>query len=130
MHSKDQPVYPMRVVRDLTGLTERQIRYYDSQGLVCPRRTEGGQRLYSQYEVEKLATVARLISRGLSLLEVAARLQALDQSTPRGKDEGDARVRMMRPQVRSSYAYTVGPAPAETPVSPRPRLRPGEGSTK
>ncbi len=102
MHSKDQPVYPMRVARDLTGLTERQIRYYDSSDLVCPYRTEGGHRLYSQRDIERLTMVARLLSRGVRVNEIRERLQNLDEQPGRGVDLGDAHIRTMRPQVNGS----------------------------
>lgn len=35
---RDLAVLPMSVVRELTGLSDRQIRYYDQQGLIEPHR--------------------------------------------------------------------------------------------
>ena len=37
-----------------------KIRYLEDQGLLTPRRTQGGYRLYSQDDVERLRTILRL----------------------------------------------------------------------
>src|SRR3954470_7217826 len=37
-----------------------KIRYLEDQGLLSPRRTRGGYRLYSQSDVERLRTILRL----------------------------------------------------------------------
>lgn len=71
---KNAPVYPIGVVRKLTGLTERQIRYYDRKGLVVPHRTEGKRRLYSRADVEKLLAIKRLLAGGFTLWEAVAHL--------------------------------------------------------
>lgn len=64
---RDVPVYPIGSVEKLTGLTARQIRYYESKGLVSPARTAGKQRLYSPAEVDRLIQVKRLLAEGFSL---------------------------------------------------------------
>ncbi|MDP2856737.1 MAG: MerR family transcriptional regulator [Bacillota bacterium] len=108
MHSKDQPVYPMRVACGLTGLTERQIRYYDTKGLVSPKRTAGQQRLYSQRDIEALATVARLVAKGHTLDEVAAKLREASEK-PQGREMGDARFRTLRHQYENVSGYSPRP---------------------
>ncbi len=119
MHSRDQPVYPMRVACDLTGLTERQIRYYDTRGLVSPKRTAGKQRLYSQRDIEDLATVARLVATGYRLDEVEQKMREAAAKVE-AREMGDARFRTLRHQVESIPGY-----------SPRPvdggRVAPGPG---
>jgi DNA-binding transcriptional MerR regulator len=37
-----------------------KIRYWEDQGLVTPRRTQGGYRLFSEEDVERLETILRL----------------------------------------------------------------------
>src|SRR6266498_5296207 len=37
-----------------------KIRYLEDQGLLAPRRTEGGYRLFSEDDVERLETILRL----------------------------------------------------------------------
>ena len=69
------PAYPMRVVQQLTGLSGRQIRYYDQMGLVQPRRTMGRQRLYSERDVERLRLVKELFEKGLTVSGIRAYLR-------------------------------------------------------
>ncbi len=64
----------MAEVRRRTGLTARQIRYYDQQGLVVPTRTAGGHRLYSDAQVARLLAVKALLGNGRSLADVAREL--------------------------------------------------------
>ena len=65
-----KPVYPISVVRELTGLTERQIRYYDQRELVVPFRTNGGTRRYSMADVERLREIRDLMRDGFSVEDV------------------------------------------------------------
>lgn len=67
---RDAPVYAIGAVRQLTGLTDRQVRYYGEMGLVVPARTRGNQRLYSQAEVDALKEVERLLAEGRRIGEV------------------------------------------------------------
>ncbi len=54
-------------VEKLTGLTARQIRYYESNGLISASRTEGNQRLYPHSMVDRLVRIKELIEAGHSL---------------------------------------------------------------
>lgn len=51
-----------------TGLTTPTIRYYEEIGLLpAARRTEGGQRLYSQADVERLTFIKQCRDFGFSI---------------------------------------------------------------
>lgn len=81
--SEDQTfVYPMRVVERLTGLTRRQIRYYEKAGLVHPSRSPGGHRLYSPENVEILIRIKALMESGVSTLEAVKRIMAAGLDGP------------------------------------------------
>lgn len=58
----------------LTSLTARQVRYWDTTGLVSPSirpaKGRGSKRLYSFEDLVELRTVARLLSAGISLQKV------------------------------------------------------------
>jgi MerR family glutamine synthetase transcriptional repressor len=64
---KSTRVYPIGIVTQLTGLSQRQIRYYESAGLIRPNRTPGKQRLYSPEEIEVLSAIKTLLRQGLTL---------------------------------------------------------------
>ncbi len=70
--SNRTPVYSMGVAERLTGLTGRQIRYWEQHGLLAPARTKGRQRLYSESDVERLKEIKRLLADGMTLERVKA----------------------------------------------------------
>ncbi len=62
-----------------TGLSLRTLRHYDEVGLVSASgRTEGGFRLYTQDDYERLMLIRRMKPLGFTLEEMAALLEALD----------------------------------------------------
>lgn len=65
--SSDEPIYTIGVVARLAGLTARQIRYYESVGIVTPKRSPGNQRLYSKAHIERLKEVRALRDEDLPL---------------------------------------------------------------
>lgn len=63
-----------------TGLSHRTVRHYDELGLVRPAgRTEGGFRLYTPRDVERLLLIARMKPLGYSLDEMAQLLALVDE---------------------------------------------------
>jgi len=70
---RDAPVYSIGVVETLTGLTARQIRYYEKAGLVAPYRTPGNQRLYSPNQVDRLLEIKTLLAQGYTLEGIKSR---------------------------------------------------------
>lgn len=64
----------MAAVRTMTGLTDRQIRYYEEMELVKPLRTRGKQRIFTMLEIERLKEVKRLMAEGLTVEAVKATL--------------------------------------------------------
>ncbi|QEA56596.1 MerR family transcriptional regulator [Weissella hellenica] len=67
---RDLAVLPMSVVRELTGLTDRQVRYYDQQGLVEPQRGAGKQRRFSLEDVDRLLQIAEYLDAGYTVAEI------------------------------------------------------------
>ncbi|WP_066906321.1 MerR family transcriptional regulator [Millisia brevis] len=62
-------------VAELSGVSARMLRHYDSLGLVTPsERTSGGYRSYSAADLDRLFHVEGLRSLGLSLADIAAAL--------------------------------------------------------
>jgi len=65
---------PMRVVRERTGLTSRQIRYYDQVGLIFPDRSRGNQRLFSEEDIERMKKVKKLLEEGFTVEAIKGKL--------------------------------------------------------
>lgn len=64
-------VYGISVAADLVGTGVQNLRVYERRGLVEPERTEGGTRLYSHADIERLRRVATLLEKGLNLAGIA-----------------------------------------------------------
>jgi DNA-binding transcriptional MerR regulator len=66
------PRHPIRVVMERTGLPSDTLRAWERRyGAVRPERTDGAQRRYSDADVERLRTLARLVEGGRSIGQVA-----------------------------------------------------------
>lgn len=67
-------------VAERVGLSLRTIRYYEEIGLVNPSgRTEGGFRLYTDADVERLRLIRALKPVGMSLETLGELLQRADE---------------------------------------------------
>lgn len=63
-------VLPIGTVMKLTGLSARQIRYYEEQSLIYPERNEGNRRMYSLNNIDVLFEVSDLLSEGNNIAEI------------------------------------------------------------
>ncbi|WP_077326340.1 MerR family transcriptional regulator [Virgibacillus siamensis] len=64
---RSMPLFSIGVVKKLTELTARQIRYYEEHDLVHPERTSGNQRLFSFRDVDRLLEIKNLLEQGINL---------------------------------------------------------------
>ena len=74
------------------GLSKRALRLYEEHGLIRPRRTQKGWRLYGADEIARLHEILALKRLGLSLQRITAllqRRQANDREA--GRASGDAK---------------------------------------
>ncbi len=66
------PLHPVRVVIRRTGLTADLLRAWERRyGAVVPQRSPGGQRLYTDDDIERLQLLQRLTTLGHSIGQVA-----------------------------------------------------------
>ncbi|WP_149561670.1 MerR family transcriptional regulator [Streptomyces cacaoi] len=83
-----------------TELSLRTIRHYEEAGLVVPSaRSQGGFRLYTERDVERLMVIRRMKPLGFSLdemRELLAATDALDTSAGVTGDERDALLETVR----------------------------------
>lgn len=92
----DLAVYSMSVAAGLTGLHPQTLRAYDRGDLVSPRRSEGGKRLYSRRDVERLKRVHDLSELGINH-EGVRRILALEA-------EVEGLAGQLRHVLRQTYA--------------------------
>src|ERR1700682_5677560 len=78
--------FTSREVIALTGITARQLQWWDERGLVKPER-EGHRRLYSMNHLTEVAVICELRRKGFSLQGVRKVLRFLDREIGRGLAE-------------------------------------------
>ncbi len=68
LERSDGELYPIRTVSALTGVNAVTLRAWERRyGLVQPRRTPKGHRLYSRSDIERIRRVLLLLERGISI---------------------------------------------------------------
>ncbi len=93
-------------VAERTGLSLRTIRFYEENGLVVPTtRTEGGFRLYSAEDIDRLEVIKRMKPLGFSLEEMHDLLDVVHQ-LGRTTDAGHRRELVDRLRVFRTAATT------------------------
>ena len=92
----DRPMYMISVAADLVGMHPQTLRIYETKGLVRPKRTPGGTRLYSEADVERLRIIQRLTTElGLNLAGVELVLRLEDELR-----KAHAQVERLRQQLK------------------------------
>jgi MerR family transcriptional regulator/heat shock protein HspR len=88
MRSREHAVYVISVAAELAGMHPQTLRIYERRGLVNPARTPGGNRRYSDADIDQLRRVAELTAEGLNL-EGIRRVLALEVDNARLRAELD-----------------------------------------
>lgn len=77
-----QDSFTSREVVALTGITPRQLQWWDERGIVVPAR-EGHRRLYSFEDLSEVAVICELRQRGFSLQRVRKVIRFLQKEFSR-----------------------------------------------
>lgn len=93
----EKKVITIGIVSELTGLSDRQIRYYEERKLIFPARTNGGTRKYSFSDIDKLMDIANKMEDGLQTFEI----RRLEKE--KAKREEKARNQMIQGQLNSTF---------------------------
>ncbi len=60
MHHYDEPVYLISIVAKILDIHPQTLRQYERENLICPSRSNGRIRLYSQRDIDKIKLILRL----------------------------------------------------------------------
>lgn len=82
MPSRDHAVYVISVAAELAGMHPQTLRIYERRGLVRPARTQGGNRRYSDIDIDRLRRISELAGEGMNL-EGIRRVMALEAEVER-----------------------------------------------
>jgi len=88
MRSKDHAVYVISVAAELAGMHPQTLRIYERRGLVQPARTQGGNRRYSDVDIDRLRRIQELAADGMNL-EGIRRVMELETEVLRLRDENE-----------------------------------------
>jgi DNA-binding transcriptional MerR regulator len=81
-----QDRFPSHDVIALTGITARQLQWWDERGVVKPER-QGHRRLYSMQKLTEIAVICELRRKGFSLQGVRKVMRFLEREVGKGLAE-------------------------------------------
>ena len=96
---KDKKVITIGVVSELTGLSERQIRYYEERKLVFPERSSGGTRKYSFSDIELLMDIANKMEDGNQTFEIRKEMLR----NQKAKNSEEIHRQMIKGQINAQF---------------------------
>jgi len=88
MRSREHAVYVISVAAELAGMHPQTLRIYERRGLVQPARTQGGNRRYSDIDIDRLRRISELAAEGMNL-EGIRRVMSLELEVIRLRAEND-----------------------------------------
>jgi MerR family transcriptional regulator/heat shock protein HspR len=97
-HQRLTAVYVISVAAELSGMHPQTLRIYERRGLVTPARTQGGNRRYSDADIEVLRRISELTNEGMNL-EGIRRVMRLEAE--------NARLRAELDQARSIAVHAI-----------------------
>jgi MerR family transcriptional regulator, heat shock protein HspR len=113
--SASQGVFMISVAAELAEMHPQTLRMYEARGLITPKRSPKGTRLYSQEDVDRLrriqemtaelglnlAGVERVLELEAELAKARNRLAALEARAAEAKAEMEAEVERVRKSFRA-----------------------------
>jgi MerR family transcriptional regulator, global nitrogen regulator len=98
---KNKKVITIGIVRELTGLSERQIRYYEERKLLFPERSAGGTRKYSFSDVELLMEIANKIESGVQTYDIRKEMTKKQKE----QNPNELRNKMIQGQINAQFGF-------------------------
>ena len=102
MRDPARGVFVISVAAELAGVHPQTLRIYERKGLVDPARTGGGNRRYSEEDIERLRRIQDLTTEGLNLAGVK-RVLALEAELARLRAE----VQVAKAEARAAHRSRV-----------------------
>ena len=133
----DRPRYMISVAADLVGMHPQTLRMYEARGLIEPKRSPKGTRLYSQDDVARLRRIQEMTAElGMNLAGVervfeledqlermSKRLRALEERAEGLRAEMESELEAVRRSFRAELVRYEAPGMALVPVRRVPRRR-------
>ena len=114
LHNYDEPVYLISIVAKILNIHPQTLRQYERENLICPARSNGRIRLYSQRDIDKIKMILRLTRElGVNLAGVDIILRLKDNV-----DNMESEIAELRYEV-SKAKNTRGVPPEKSLVTKR-----------
>lgn len=107
---REKPLYMIGVAAELVGVHPQTLRTYEQKGLVTPKRTSGGTRMYSLADLDRLALIGELTEEGINLAGVT-RILDLQSRLDKAEEELEdlhARVRRLASRLQDLQKNEIG----------------------
>jgi MerR family transcriptional regulator/heat shock protein HspR len=132
--SQDRGVFMISVAAELAEMHPQTLRMYEARGLITPKRSPKGTRLYSQEDVERLRRIQEMTAEmGMNLAGVervfeledklermSRRMESLQREAERVREQMDHELERVR---RSFRAEIVPYRPPEEALIPAKDLK-------
>ena len=97
IHQYDEPVYLISIVSKLLDIHPQTLRQYERENLICPSRSNGRIRLYSQRDIDKIKLILRLTRElGVNLAGVDIILRLKDNVDAMESEIADLRHEVLK----------------------------------
>ena len=77
--NRHRAVYVISVAAELAGMHPQTLRIYERKGLLEPARTAGGNRRYSEADIDRLRRITELAATGMNLAGIRRVMQLEDE---------------------------------------------------
>jgi MerR family transcriptional regulator/heat shock protein HspR len=106
IHQYDEPVYLISIVAKILDIHPQTLRQYERENLICPSRSNGRIRLYSQRDIDKIKLILRLTRElGVNLAGVDIILRLKDNV-----DEMESEIASLRHELaKARNSHSVSP---------------------
>ena len=106
IHNYDEPVYLISIVAKILDIHPQTLRQYERENLICPSRSNGRIRLYSQRDIDKIKLILRLtreLGVNLAGVDIILRLK-------NNVDEMEKEIAELRHEVqKAKNSHSVAP---------------------
>jgi len=128
-------VFMISVAAELAEMHPQTLRIYEQRGLIAPKRSPKGTRLYSQDDVDRLRRIQQMTAElGMNLAGVervremeeqlermTRRVEQLERRAARMQEEMEAQLEEVRRSFRAEVVRYEAPGVAIIPVRPSRR---------
>ncbi|MDF1874321.1 helix-turn-helix transcriptional regulator [Sulfurimonas sp. SAG-AH-194-I05] len=106
IHQYDEPVYLISIVAKILDIHPQTLRQYERENLICPSRTNGRIRLYSQRDIDRIKLILRLTRElGVNLAGVDIILRLKENVDSMETEIAELRYKL----EKTNNAYAVAP---------------------